>query len=246
MRRLAVLALAALHAGAVCADRVVEAILDWEGLTRLSVLAEAPVTRVTVKAGDDVTAGQVLLETDTTVLEARRSAARAALEEARIRLAEAEREYHRNQELYDRTVLSQHDLQLAEAEWRAALNRFEAAKAEVVARERALAWSRIRAPFEGRVVAVHARPGEMIQTACRVPVLVEMAAADAMAAVFAWPPDRPPPESVKVVFLGRAHEAACRPEGSAEGAGRLRCRFRLAEDERARARAGMKAEVRVP
>ncbi|HHH45945.1 MAG TPA: hypothetical protein ENK53_02925, partial [Thiotrichales bacterium] len=208
MRRLTMLLLAALHAGAACADRVVEAILDWEGLTRLSVLAEAPVTRVTVGPGEVVAVGQVLLETDARLLEAKLSAARANLEEARVRLAEAEREHRRNQELYDRTVLSERDLQLAEAEWRAALNRVEAAKAEVVAQERALAWSRIRAPFDGRIVAVYARPGEMIQTACQVPVLVEMAAADAMAAVFDWPQDRPTPGSVKGVFLGRAREAA--------------------------------------
>ena len=246
MRWFSVLALATLCAGVVRADRVIDAVVDWEVLTRLSVLAEGPVTQVRVQPGDQVAAGQVLLETDATVLEARRSAARAALDEARIRLAEAEREYHRNQELYDRTVLSQHDLQVAEAEWRAARYRFEAARAELVARERALAWSRIRAPFDGRIVAVHARPGEMLQTACQAPVLVEMAAVDTMAAVFSWPQQEAWPESVQVVFLGRSREASCRPEAEPEGTGRLRCRFRLAEDERALARAGLKAEVHLP
>ena len=234
--------------GVTSAETLVPARLDWADLRRLSVLAAAPVTRIPVRVGESVSAGDLLLETDATVLRAELAAARAAVEEERIRLAEAEREYERNRELYDRTVLSQHDLQLAEADWKAARRRFAQVQAELRRREQAMARSRILAPVAGRVVALHARVGEMIQTTLQARPLVELAAADAMVVVFAWDRAALPPERVQVRLpAGGERPARCRIDGLRGDHLALRCRFGIATaEEAARLWAGMPVEVRVP
>ncbi len=195
--------------------------LEWADLRRLSVLASAPVTRINVHPGQRVKAGEVLLETDASLLKARLAEARAALAEQAIRRAEAQREYERNQALFERTVLSEHDLRLAETAWKAAIHAHARAKAELIRWERALAWSRITAPADGRIVAVDAAPGEMIQSACGVRPLIQLAVSGTMAVVFEA---EPVPEEVEVLAGGGRYGARCQAFR-----GRARCLFQAGE-----------------
>ncbi|RMG30943.1 MAG: biotin/lipoyl-binding protein [Gammaproteobacteria bacterium] len=220
--------------------------LDWAGLRSLSLLAAAPVVRVDVRPGQRVKAGALLVETDPGLLEADLAVARAALAEEEVRFAEARREHERNRELYARTVLSQHALQVSEAAWKAAQRRLAAARAEVRRREKLLAWSRLRAPVDGRVVAVHVRPGEVVQSACRARPILELAAADAMDAVFEWNGDGPLPARVQVRVHQRAWPAVCRPAGAGRRGVRVRCRMHLTPEAADRLWAGMPAEVVLP
>jgi multidrug efflux system membrane fusion protein len=115
-----------------------------------------------VAAGDRVAQGALLVELDPRKYQARLSAAESRRQEKRLLHEEAQRELARSLELYERTMLSEHDRQLAQ---------IEAAKAEAALREAQAGlteaklrreYSRIKAPFEGRVIAVHVQAGETV------------------------------------------------------------------------------------
>lgn len=163
------------QAGVVLAEDL-PARLDWGRPLVLSTPETGLVQQVTVKPGERVRAGQELLRLDTGGLEARLAEAGAGIREGEARLAEAERERDRTQELYDRTLLAEHELQLAHialAEARTRLLGARARQAEL--RQRLLAYRVLRAPWDGRVLAVMAQPGQTVISHERPMPLLELA-----------------------------------------------------------------------
>lgn len=151
----------------------------------------AVLAKLHVDYGDDVKAGQLLAETDTgAVLKARLQEARADLETARrdalaaTSLADeacvladvAARQSRRKTELLGQGLASSEETERAKgdadagaascAARRAAARVSESAIASAVARvarsQAEIERSLIRAPFAGRVLDVHARPGEIL------------------------------------------------------------------------------------
>ncbi len=134
------------------------------------------VLEVLVEEGATVKEGQVLARLDPTnaqaslmLSRAQLAAATAALEESRVRLKEAGREFQRQSVLKKSNVVAQADYDRAEAAeqaWRARLAQQES---ELAVAERNIAvWQQqvddtiIRAPFSGVVTSKNAQPGEMI------------------------------------------------------------------------------------
>lgn len=159
--------------------------LDWVDLTRLSTGVSGMVVEVSVRPGDVVSEGQSLLKLDQAAIRARLAAAEAAVEKATAERDEAQRELDRARELFDRTVLSVRELQLAEI----GQARAEAALGEARARQATakleLRYSEIRAPFAGRIVARDVMPGERVSVEeCPRPLLM-LARGDRMAVRFA-------------------------------------------------------------
>jgi len=135
---------------------------EWQTRQVLSTTVSGLVSRVNATVGDRVARGTVLVEFDPRKVQAELAYAESRREAARLANEEARRELERTMELYDRTLISDHDVKLAEiatakaeAEWRQA----EARLAEVRVRQD---YSRVKAPFDGRVVEVHVRPGEAV------------------------------------------------------------------------------------
>jgi len=134
------------------------------------------VMEVLIEEGVTVTAGQVLARLDDTnaraslqLAFAQRDAARAALEETRVRLHEAERERQRQETLLKGNVAAQAAYDHAEAAAQAQQARLSLQEADVVVAEHTVAiWQQqvddtvIRAPFAGIVTSKNAQPGEMI------------------------------------------------------------------------------------
>jgi len=139
-----------------------EAVTDWNNRVAVSTVASGMVTRVNVAPGDRVERGALLLELDQSLIQSRLAAAQSRREAASQLSSEARRELDRAVELYDRTLLSDHERKLAE---------IEAAKADAELRD-AEAWlaevrlqqsySRVTAPFGGLVTAVHVQPGQAV------------------------------------------------------------------------------------
>lgn len=157
-----------------------EARLEWASRTQLGTLVEGLVAEVPVRVGQRVPKGTLLLALDTREARADLRRAEAELAEARLHQKEAEAELLRNQDLFDRTVLSQHDLQLAQiaaASGNAVLARAEAA--EIAARVR-LEHSTLRAPFTAWVIDLARAPGEVVINGLEPMPLVELADADHM------------------------------------------------------------------
>jgi RND family efflux transporter MFP subunit len=134
------------------------------------------VVEVLVEEGMRVEKDQVLARLDDTNLragfnlaEAQRASAKAALDETRARLAEADKEWRRVENLTSNRIATAADLDRAEAQVKALQARLAWQQTEVdVAEKQSAIWQQqlddtvIRAPFAGIAVSKNAQPGEMI------------------------------------------------------------------------------------
>ena len=134
------------------------------------------VTEVLIEEGMKVREGAVLARLDDTEARAALSLAQAQLAAARSQLAEiqaqleqAERDYVRQQGLYDRQLVSPQSLDAALAQRDMLRARLAAAREQVKVAQESVRVAQvqldncvIRAPFSGVVVAKSAQPGEMI------------------------------------------------------------------------------------
>ena len=151
----------------------------------LGVPLSGVITEVHVAPGDRVEAGEELLRLEQSGLAARVAATRARMEAEELARDEARREQERAQTLFDRTELSEHDLQIAinegaaaEATYREAVAAHEQARLE-------RAYSRLEAPVAGTVLAVEAHPGMAVSNRDRVRTLVRLRPADGRLAAVA-------------------------------------------------------------
>ncbi len=142
------------------------------------------ITRVNVHEGDAVRRGQVLITIDEAQPRAAYQSATAGLQASRESIAAADADYalaestmQRYQMLYDKKSVSPHEYDEVKARLAAAKARRDAAHANSVQAEAGVAeantavgFTKIRAPFDGLVVAKLADPGAM--AAPGVPLLV--------------------------------------------------------------------------
>ncbi len=138
------------------------AVLDWSQRTTLSTPVSGVVKTRPVVPGDRITAGQVLLTLDQRPFETRLRDATAQVHKEKLRRDEAKRELERTQSLYERTVIAVHDLQLQEIATASAQADYASAQARLDAARLALEYSRLRAPYGGRVLATPVQVGETV------------------------------------------------------------------------------------
>ena len=131
---------------------------------------------VLIEEGMEVEEGQVMARLDDSnarvslgLAEAELGAARGALHETEVRRDEAEVDLNRVKELVDRHVMSQAELDRAQAAFDSLVAHIEQQGTQIeVAAQRVAVWQQeiedrtIRAPFAGVVVSKNAQPGEMI------------------------------------------------------------------------------------
>lgn len=134
------------------------------------------VVDVLIEEGVRVEAGQVLAHLDDANVKAGHAlalaqleSARSGLEETRVRVTEAERDWQRFSTLLKGSVASQADYDRAESAQQALRARLALQQTDVTVAERNVAiWRQqlddtvIRAPFAGIVTSKNAQPGEMI------------------------------------------------------------------------------------
>jgi RND family efflux transporter MFP subunit len=142
----------------------------------VSAKVTGKVDKVLIEEGMEVKEGQLLAQLDETttrplyeLAERQLDATNKNLQEVEVRLAEAERNLTRNQQLRTDKLVSEQALDAAQAESSALKARLEALRSEVrVAqgslrvRAQDLADLQVRAPFDGVVVSKDAQPGEMV------------------------------------------------------------------------------------
>ena len=134
------------------------------------------ILEVLVEEGTKVEAGQVLARVDASnaeaslqLAQAQLGAVRVSLTETNANLALAELALRRQSDLHAKNIVSQSDLDRAEADAQALRGRHERELAEIAVAERQVnVWQLqlddtvIRAPFAGVVTSKNAQPGEMI------------------------------------------------------------------------------------
>lgn len=138
----------------------------------LSVPVSGVVKQVVVRVGEEVNAGQLMLRLDPRRFEIRLRGAEAALQEAEVELADAQRNLLNEEDLFERMVTTENDLRLAQQavdRVRARIGQRQAARDEAALD---LELSVLRAPQGGVVLERHAEPGEVVSARTHPPILL--------------------------------------------------------------------------
>ena len=149
--------------------------LAWGERISMGSLVSGVVAKVPVQAGQRVKKGDLLVGLDVRGFQAEVNGARAESARARVLLEEARLEDERATELYDRTVLSEHERAKAVIGLREAEAEAGRAGARLTQARLAYERSQLKAPFDGRVVAVHVSAGQAVVNEYKAEPMVELA-----------------------------------------------------------------------
>lgn len=191
--------------------------LAWSQRVELATPLSGVVAELPVVVGQRVKAGDLLLALDSRGLSASRAEAQSNLDNARNQRAEAKRELGRAQELFDRTLLSDHELQKAKINAVAAEAAFSQAKANLTRVRLDIEYTRLLAPFDGLVVGVLVEKGAVVSNELQAQSLVIMASDKPMRVLVnvsaeqaqGWPKETP----LKVAINGEWYEGKVRQTG---------------------------------
>lgn len=150
-------------------------VVDWSQRTELSTTLTGMVTHVPVKRGDRVKKGQLLLQLEQGAIKARLSQRQAEMKHRELMRAEAGKELERAEELYARTLLADHDLDVAKIAYAEADAAYQAGRAEYLQAKEDLDNSTLSAPFDGVVLARHIQPGQAVISRCEAKSLLTLA-----------------------------------------------------------------------
>jgi len=151
------------------------AVLTWTQRVVLSTPVSGVVAAVPAVAGERVSEGQVLVQLDKRPFESALRNADAQARKYRLNREEAERELQRTRELYERTVISVHDLQLAEIAFASADADYASARAELEAAQLHLGYATVQAPFAGLVLEVSVAQGVTVVNTQQATPMVTLA-----------------------------------------------------------------------
>ena len=160
----------------------IPATLHWSKRVELSTPVSGVIKAINIDVGQRVKKDTVLVSLDARGFRAAQDKARASVKHLKEDWLEAKRERDRAQELYDRTVLSDHDLQVAKNALISAKSAYETAKAELVQAELNLEYSSLRAPFDAIVLKRKAEVGQTVVSELKPEIMVVIAAARQMIA----------------------------------------------------------------
>jgi len=138
----------------------------------LSTAVSGVVYQVNVKVGEKVKKDQLLLILDQEVFKAEMAEAEKVLHSAQLHRDEAKKELERAEELYERTVLSDHELNAAKAEFAKMDALLAVAESQKQKAAYALKYSQIVAPFGGKVQKIYAWPGMVVNNSVKTTILL--------------------------------------------------------------------------
>lgn len=145
-------------------------------LVQTTVKAQAPgeVLEVTVREGQSVRNGDVLVRIDTRSLNAELDSRQAALEKARADLALAKLNRDNSTSLLEKRVISQNAYDTTESAYQANLANAKLAEAQLSQARIALGYATVRAPFDGTIAQRLVQPGEKVEIGSSLLTLVDL------------------------------------------------------------------------
>jgi membrane fusion protein (multidrug efflux system) len=141
------------------------------------------VRQLTVREGDSVQAGQILVRVDTADLDARVLERQGQLQSARAQLALAEKTNAMNQKLLKQNFISQNASDSAESSLEVAKGNLQASQAQLRVAQNALKDSVAIAPFSGTVAKRHVQQGEKVAFDSPLVTVVDLKDMELQAAV---------------------------------------------------------------
>ncbi len=145
-------------------------------LTQTTLKAQVPgeVVQVTVREGQPVHKGDVLVRIDTRNLKAQLDDKQAALEKAQADLALAKLNLNNNARMLKGHYISQNAFDTAKSKYQVSLANEKAAEAQVELAQIALGYATVRAPFDGTISQRFAQPGEKVDVDASLLSLVDL------------------------------------------------------------------------
>lgn len=184
----------------------------WANTITLSTPLSGRVSSVKVKPGDSIKKGQLLLTLDPRLYQAASKRAKAQLQSARSHYDDIEREYSRAKELFERTVLSQTDLQTAETKFLSAQAQLNASQAAFQEARVNLEYTQLRAPFDGIVTGQTIAAHETVINSQQVTPMLRVSPGQSKQASFQVPAfvaaGLAPGETLNIQATGKALEAS--------------------------------------
>ena len=138
----------------------VPASVEAKETTIISSRLVARITEISVRAGDTVEQGQLLLQLEQSDLLARAEQARERIHSVEARLTQARQNLERAEELHDRGLIAVADRDAARADTASLAADLASARQALEEAEAAVDYSEIRSPIAGRVVDRFAEPGD--------------------------------------------------------------------------------------
>lgn len=154
---------------------------QWYQRIEISALRSGIVEKVPVAVGDQVKQGRLLLQLEHGLERSQLLLAEKRLKQQQLLHKEAQREFDRVEDLYDRTLISDHDRAIGEAAWAGAGAELQAAKMALTQAERAIRYSRISAPFNAVVIGKTAERGTIANHLLQQSPLLIIASATSIA-----------------------------------------------------------------
>jgi len=159
----------------VFAQQKVSATVDWAHQVDLTIPVNGTVKKINVNPGQRVKKGDKLVVLDLRILQAKVEEANANVIGLQAIYEEAQRELARAQELYDRTVLSDHDLQVAKNAEINAQSKLVSAKSQQVSAKVHLELATLKAPFDGLILKRKVEIGQSIKNQFDYNTLITLA-----------------------------------------------------------------------
>lgn len=139
----------------------VEGVIEAVKSSQLAPQVPGAITLLSVKAGDEVKAGQVLARIDTRIANQQAAASQAQVTAARAQLSAARQEYERKKRLYEKQYISQAAFERAESDYKAAEAQTKADLAQTGVTSVQAGLHTLTAPYAGVVAEVMAEQGDM-------------------------------------------------------------------------------------
>jgi RND family efflux transporter MFP subunit len=176
------------------------------------------ITKVHIREGQFVKAGDLLFTLDARSDEANVVKAQAQLQKDLASLADAQRQLTRSRELFAQNFISQGAVDTNQAAVDAQKAVVASDRAAIDAAQVGLSFARIVAPGSGRAGAINVFPGSYVQPSS--PPLVTITQLDPIAIAFSLP-QRNLPEALQTLRDGGGKVTALRPDGRGSLGGKL-------------------------
>ena len=151
--------------------------MGWAGAQRYGFAVNGVVSDVAVFPGQKVSAGAVLARLDSRPLDYRVEHFQARVQQLEPAIFDARQELNRARELYERTVLSEVELQKIEGKYKALLAQQAAEKADLKLAQWQAGRAVLKASDDGLVLTSNILPGLVISDENRSLVYIELVSA---------------------------------------------------------------------
>jgi RND family efflux transporter MFP subunit len=152
--------------------------LQFSNSSDLASQTSGMVKKINFEAGDFVKKGDILVQIDSDILEAKLSSAKAAYEIAKIKVEDGEKDYKRYQKLLEKKSISQKIYDDSFVTYKTALQNLDAAKANLDQLKIEKEHKTILAPYSGSIVTKNIDLGEWVSVGKTVASLVDRSSAD--------------------------------------------------------------------